>query len=517
MPYALNGTLGIPEGDGPFPVVLLLHGRHPGCHFVDSMTPSPWPCPAGTETRFDQGFAYLAQALAEAGYLVLIPNMNAAYANAYGVTARNRTDLAEARSLQMLTAHLRQLRAAHQGESVNFPVPLRGIADLSQLAILGHSMGGGAAVLAARQTPASPAPGATHSPVDRARVAPKALLLVSPTPSRSAERDPNAYQLPDLPTGLIAGGCDRDIFDLSSLYYYETAAADLARRTPVAALLLPGANHNFFNAAVSQDDYYRRPDHNSLCSPQQSPLRLSRVDQETFLVDYALAFLELTLDHGKPRQPDPDWLSLPFPAPRSGELFGVPVLTNISVPNAYRQILFEVNDAEFAPNQPTIIGDVKVEPCLAFQPCDQGVHRYPQFPAALQVTWDQAGGHLRFPLSSPFPMEDVDQLRLRVATIPTQASVAPSNFAIVLRDQPGQAVRVEVPGAYPVLRQFSPDADDSGDRVLVYPSWVTIPAAQFGGIDWSSLSSVDIVFDPGTHGSLYLAQIEIVAEESKGQ
>ena len=62
MPYRLQGILAIPPGEGPFPVVVVLHGRHSGCHFADEPTPSQWPCPAGTETRFDQGFAYLAQA-----------------------------------------------------------------------------------------------------------------------------------------------------------------------------------------------------------------------------------------------------------------------------------------------------------------------------------------------------------------------------------------------------------------------------------------------------------------------
>jgi hypothetical protein len=150
MPYSLNGTLGIPQGEGPFPVVLLLHGRHPGCHFVEETNPSPWPCPPGTETRFDQGLAYLAQALTKAGYLTLAPNLNAAYANAYGATAENRTNLVEVRSQQIIDAHLESLSDAHRGGSADFIASLEGKANLNQLAIIGHSLGGGIAVRMAR-------------------------------------------------------------------------------------------------------------------------------------------------------------------------------------------------------------------------------------------------------------------------------------------------------------------------------------------------------------------------------
>ena len=77
--------------------------------------------------------------------------------------------------------------------------------------------------------------------------------------------------------GAIATSTTSAAFTIS-----KTANTHPNRETPVVSLLVPGANHNFFNTTVQQDDYYRQPDNAPLCNPQQSTLRLSRVEQENF-------------------------------------------------------------------------------------------------------------------------------------------------------------------------------------------------------------------------------------------
>ena len=77
MPVRLNGLIAAPsEGDGPFPVVVIIHGTHPGCPEVE-MGVDRWPCDPEVEQRNYSGFAYLASALAGQGYVVLAPNFNA--------------------------------------------------------------------------------------------------------------------------------------------------------------------------------------------------------------------------------------------------------------------------------------------------------------------------------------------------------------------------------------------------------------------------------------------------------
>ena len=56
MPVRLNGVIAAPVAGGPHPVVLILHGTHPGCpeveHGVDR-----WPCDPEVEQPNYRGFA----------------------------------------------------------------------------------------------------------------------------------------------------------------------------------------------------------------------------------------------------------------------------------------------------------------------------------------------------------------------------------------------------------------------------------------------------------------------------
>ena len=66
MPVRLDGVIGAPESDGPFPVVLIMHGSHVSCPGENE-----WPCSSGEEQKNYEGFEYLVEALAEAGYIAL--------------------------------------------------------------------------------------------------------------------------------------------------------------------------------------------------------------------------------------------------------------------------------------------------------------------------------------------------------------------------------------------------------------------------------------------------------------
>ncbi len=76
MPVRLNGIIAAPEEGGPYPVVVILHGNHPGCP-VDEMSVDRWPCAADVEQPNYRGFAYLVRELADKGYVALSININA--------------------------------------------------------------------------------------------------------------------------------------------------------------------------------------------------------------------------------------------------------------------------------------------------------------------------------------------------------------------------------------------------------------------------------------------------------
>ena len=146
MPVRLNGVIAAPsEGDGPFPVVVIIHGAHPGCpeveHGVDR-----WPCDPEVEQRNYQGFAYLVATLAAQGYVVLAPNFNAEHTFGFG------EPVPDERLTQVFDLHLQALAEAAAGGANGFGVDLAGRADVNRLALFGHSRGGGAA-LVRRTTP----------------------------------------------------------------------------------------------------------------------------------------------------------------------------------------------------------------------------------------------------------------------------------------------------------------------------------------------------------------------------
>lgn len=69
MHYELKGVIGVPEGSGSFPLVLITHGSHSNDN--ESLC-------------FDTGFSYLAEELAKNGFVAVSMDMSKAYIWKYG-------------------------------------------------------------------------------------------------------------------------------------------------------------------------------------------------------------------------------------------------------------------------------------------------------------------------------------------------------------------------------------------------------------------------------------------------
>ena len=139
MPVRLNGVIAAPTtGEGPFPVVLILHGTHPGCPEIDHV--DRWPCDPADERPNYQGFAYLAEHLAANGYVALSININAENTFGFGEPTPGE------RLTQIFDKHLKALAAASAGGENKFGVDLKAKADMQRLALIGHSRGGEMAI-----------------------------------------------------------------------------------------------------------------------------------------------------------------------------------------------------------------------------------------------------------------------------------------------------------------------------------------------------------------------------------
>jgi dienelactone hydrolase len=116
--FPVNGRVWYPDGPGPYPLVLVVHGNHDPKDFSDP------------------GYAYLGEHLASRGFVLASVDEN--FLNG-GI--RNEND---ARGW-MLLEHLKAWRRF--ADSVDGP--LRGKVDMRQIALMGHSRGGEAVAVAA--------------------------------------------------------------------------------------------------------------------------------------------------------------------------------------------------------------------------------------------------------------------------------------------------------------------------------------------------------------------------------
>ena len=105
----LNARVWYPDGEGPFPLVLVVHGNHNMKDFSDP------------------GYDWLGEMLASRGYILASVDMN--FING-GIRGEN-----DARGW-LLLKHLQAWRAFNQEG------PLAGLADMSNIALMGHSRGG---------------------------------------------------------------------------------------------------------------------------------------------------------------------------------------------------------------------------------------------------------------------------------------------------------------------------------------------------------------------------------------
>ncbi len=204
MPVRLNGVIAVPnEGEGPFPVIVILHGTHPGCPEIDHV--DRWPCDPALEQPNYRGFTYLAEHLAANGYVALSININAENTFGFG------EPVAGERLTQIVDKQLAALAAASAGGANGFGVDLEGKVDTQRLAFVGHSRGGDQALLLATGTGMVATGAGSYAP-------PAGILMVAPSPGFT---DP-APGTP-VPLGIILPMCDGDVTEQDGQHFYEGA------------------------------------------------------------------------------------------------------------------------------------------------------------------------------------------------------------------------------------------------------------------------------------------------------
>jgi hypothetical protein len=508
FPQAVKGEISLPVGAGPFPVVVLLHGRHQTCavggeEIIYPVPPCPGAPPASQSVDSYRGYDALAQALAAHGYIV--DSIDANGDNGYDLVAADGGAYARAQTIAVNLDRLAKWNAADGPAPVGGA--LRGKVDLSRIGLMGHSRGGeGVSEFIAYAKEKAIYPGV------------RAVMALAPV-------DFGAQAPAGVAWGTILPLCDGDVFDLQGAQVYERTKA--LETDPAFARVqfgVAGANHNWFNSVWTNDDEAGSAD--SACGGASGAgLRMSMADQQRVGAALMAAFLR------RYTRPEPALdpyltgeLGLPGAAcPAGGACDDRVQISYAAAARERRTILAPEPTGPLATAQGAAVesaGFASAEVCTA-GPTNDSVNRTqvntcPATPtrsttSQLAIAWD-GPAHLRMPLGGDAAdVRSFRALTLRAGAVFGDTARNPAgvsqDFDVVLIDSAGRSAAVSAAdfdhGALIPARGGA--SDPSGDERELLLGGVRIPLERFDGVDLAHLAAVELRMSG--RGSLQLADV----------
>jgi len=213
----------MPEGEGPFPVVLMVHGNHLMEDFSDA------------------GYGYLGELLASRGVAAISVDEN--FLNYSAWSGIPKEDM-KARAW-LLLKHVQLLQSYAEREDT----PFSGRLDFDNVALLGHSRGGQAAAMAAdAERWFADAPGLPDSESYRI----KAVIALAPTDTEVEGERP---ELKDVSYLTLQGAKDADLVNFYGDRQYGRATfSGEDEEAFKASLYIADANHSQFNTTWGRSD-----------------------------------------------------------------------------------------------------------------------------------------------------------------------------------------------------------------------------------------------------------------------
>ena len=228
----LQGRVWFPDGDGAFPLVLMVHGNH------------------NMEDFSDSGYAYLGELFASRGIIAVSVDenfLNSSFTDLLGGFDGGLKKENDARGW-LLLEHLRQWRQWNLDPQNRF----FGKVDLDHVALIGHSRGGEAVAIAAlfNRLPFFP---------DDARVKfdygfnLRGVIAVAPSDAQYEPRG-RPTELDGVSYLVIQGSHDGDVQSFMGSAQYSRTLFDDCERCFKAGIYIDAANHGQFNTGWGRDD-----------------------------------------------------------------------------------------------------------------------------------------------------------------------------------------------------------------------------------------------------------------------
>lgn len=460
IPYRMQGVIGVPEGQNR-PVVIFLHGAH--------------PIQSAAENRYDLGFSYLVDQLADAGYLALSMNVGINY------SFENGEPNGCQRTVQVVEQQSALLKQAIEGKNGIFPCDLKNKGDLNQVILVGHSRAGYDIFEVADQTELLGIQGLISA----------APSLVSPLSGAPV----------DVPAGIIIPQYDGDVTSLDGGTLFDQLENTSQRSSGTDLIYLENGNHGGFSTALVRPDPFA--DRDTL------PLVMEPEKQQAFFSAYVMDFVKTVLATGK--TPLETVASLPE------QYAGYPIMARVDAGGdvLYRAAVDSVENLQTA--------DTVAEAVNACSTLDHtaGSFRIPgsfmQYDLT-RIRWEKAGSTVTVPISADLRQASYLQMDLAQDSGDERNRQQDQSMSVTLRDAKGQEASMKVAAGTPALTWQEGTVESipvtGEDSFLQYSTFTPLGSVRlnpedFNGVDLGQITQIVLTFDQPS-GSIMLREIQSV-------
>jgi PKD repeat protein len=507
--------------DGPFPVILILHGRHSTCYNGGGGTSIAWPCTGSfSSIPSYRGYNYLAEQLASHGYIVISVS-----ANSISSTDNSTPDYGMRARGELLQHHLDLWNDWNEVGGDPFGDLFVGKLDMDNIGTMGHSRGGEGVI--------------EHALYNRELGSPygiNAVLTLAPV-------DFNRPILNNIPIMNIAPYCDGDVSDLQGVHFYDDSRyIDDSDTTPKHNLMMLGANHNFFNTvwtpgefpAGTADDWRyvdgtQSDEHCGTSSPGNG--RFDAETQRNSLLAYGSAFFRVYI--GGETEFDPILKVEDVTPPVSSTLDGSEIFMSYH-PGNDKRVDINRTDSEDTEDTNTLGEDASENGLVVYDICgDDFGEQYcigagagnAQEPhnknggvavlglSQLELEWNSADDWYRNDIPSfmeDFTNFDAVQFRASV-NFDTSTPEVDLNFSVELTDNTGASSIVAVEDYSEAL--YFPPGDYGTTLPRTMHNTISIPVEDFAGIDLTNVSYIRFLFNESGNGGILVSDLIVSSDE----